>query len=109
MIPSRPDFIIVGGHVGDEVMLMASRQVRSIDIQEEVETHNAWSLFGDRVRTMPIRWDIDVHANIVDYTLVVAKDYGQAWTDLFDLWAPPSPPSRELEGRRTLKRGTEFQ
>lgn len=104
MIHSRPDFIIVGGHVGDEVMLMASRRVRSIDIQEEVETHNAWSLFGDRVRTMPIRWDIDVHANIVDYTLIVAKDYGQAWSGLFDQWSPPGPVTRELETRRALKR-----
>jgi hypothetical protein len=77
-----PDFIVVGGHYGDKVYLLASKTLTEAELREDVEYPD---IFDPR-RTPMV--DIRIVAGIKDYVWVVEDTYPLAWATLFAHWSP---------------------
>ena len=88
-----PDFVVVGGQVGDEVVLIASKSLTSAELREELRYPD---MSFHEYRLYPPTYDMYIMAKVKDYVMVRGKDYSEAWRTLFKHWAPAGEQRNSL-------------
>jgi uncharacterized membrane protein YkvA (DUF1232 family) len=98
---SIPDFVVVGGHVDDWVVLLASKSMSESELKEELRYPDLIERF-DRYALPPV-YDIRIIAKVYDYVMVRAETYSEAWQSLFKMWSPEPESRREIDGRKEIE------
>ena len=93
----RPHFYITGAQYGDQVMVMASIDLRQLEM--EVETEYARDFF-EAYAPSPRR-TCTLTAESSSVVRVVATDYPTAFKNLFEQWAPEQQ-GQSIEGKKAI-------
>ena len=84
----KPDFIVVGGKVGEGVVLLASTTLSHIQLDEILDTR----LLNLSLKSISYpRYDIFLTAKVKDYVVVYGETYAEAWQTLLSDWNPEKP------------------
>lgn len=94
-----PDFIVVGGRVNDEVILLASKTLTDAELRQEICDIDYRRY---PYSSLPPEYDMSITTKVKDYVWVRGKDYAEAWQILFKTWSPTPPERGELSGRKML-------
>lgn len=95
---SRPHFYITGAQYGDQVMVMASIDLRQLEFEVENEFESS---FFDRSYMPPPRKTYTLTAESSSLVQVIAPDYPTAFARLFEQWSPEQQ-NRGIAGKKAI-------
>lgn len=93
---TKPDFVIIGTHYQDGVMVFASdtlteAELRTITTHEEVVSAQAKEYLPKRHHELEVGFE--------DYRQATGRTYAEAMSNLFHQWHPHERDQRSIHGR----------
>jgi hypothetical protein len=100
---SSPDFVMIGGQSDGKVYLLASTELRHIELKTELENMNLYSHYIGPIPTRSPSYRHTITAEMRSYVQVVADTYPQAFETLFNQWAPQTK-ANAIDGQKAINR-----
>lgn len=97
-----PNFIIVGYQDPTGIYLVASKEVRDVQLEHRYHYNEQFISMFEPPMARVDREEIRLSSTLRGYTMVHADSYPQAWDFLFEQWRPPAPRRTELDRRKEL-------
>lgn len=103
-----PDFMIVGTPYKDGVMLIVSTNINHATLTAEYR--KLWDLPPWESSAFGTSPEIELKANLRQFTLIIAKTYDEAIAKLLKEWQPPTQAGRPAvdQGRLAIEAPTEI-